>query len=124
MTVSFSRRNVTSRSTRVPGTTKPATPITSLTLTDIARMPIGMDGGRPAPASAVASLALVRGSFSRTVAIRPRLTTASMFVNAPGTVLAEGDSTSLTSSVVNLVPRLAGAHHYGVHVLAAADRAA
>ena len=44
-------------STRVPGTTKPATPITSLTLTEMARMPCGIVGGRPAPASSGASFA-------------------------------------------------------------------
>ena len=40
------------QSTRVPGTTNPATPITSSTFTDMARIPGGIEGGRPAPASA------------------------------------------------------------------------
>ena len=49
---------VTSTSTRVPGTTKPATPTTSLTRTEIARMPGGMVGGRPAPAPCGGQLGL------------------------------------------------------------------
>ena len=44
----------------MPGTTKPATPITSLTFTDIARMPGGIDGGSPAPASSGASFVSVK----------------------------------------------------------------
>ena len=70
--------SVTMTSTRVPGTTKPATPTTSLTLTEMARMPGGIDGGRPAPASSAASLAfgqrlvLLRRSRSRRGRRRPR----------------------------------------------------
>ena len=57
---------VTTTSTRVPGTTNPATPMTSLTLTEIARMPAVMVGGSPAPASRGASFVSVSGSFSTT----------------------------------------------------------
>ncbi len=71
---------VTTTSTRVPGTTKPATPITSLTLTEIARMPVAIVGARPAPASIGASFVAVSGSFSTTAAIRPRFTTSSTLV--------------------------------------------
>ena len=64
--VSSPRCSVTSTSTRVPGTMKPATPMTSLTCTESARMPGGIDGGRPAPASIGASLVSVSGSFACT----------------------------------------------------------
>ena len=45
-----------STSTRVPGTTKPATPMTSFTRTEIARIPGGMSDGMPEPAFSPASL--------------------------------------------------------------------
>ena len=61
----------------MPGTTKPATPITSFTFTEIARMPAVMVGGRPAPASIGASFADVIGSFSTIGAMRPRFVTSS-----------------------------------------------
>ncbi len=83
-------------STRVPGTTNPATPTTSFTLTEMARMPGGIDGGRPAPASSGASLVSVSGSFSPTVVINPRFTTSSTLVKAPGTGLPAGHCTTLT----------------------------
>ena len=69
--------SVTTRSTCVPGTTNPATPITSFTFTEMARMPAAIVGGRPAPASSTASFVDVSGSFSTTGAIRPRFTTSS-----------------------------------------------
>ena len=68
---------VTTTSTRVPGTTKPATPITSLTLTEMARMPAVMVGGRPAPASSGASLSRERLVFTDW-GDQPRLTTSSI----------------------------------------------
>src|SRR4030095_16755503 len=97
-------RMVTTTSTRVPGTTNPATPITSSTLTDMARMPVGIVGGSPAPASTGASLLSVSGSFSRTVTTRPRFTTASVLDNAPGTGLLDGHATSFTSLSVRRAP--------------------
>ena len=45
-----------------------ATPITSFTLTDSARIPGGMADGRPAPLLAGASLLSTTGSFSTTAA--------------------------------------------------------
>ena len=54
---------VATTSTRVPGSTYPATPMTSLTRTDTARLPVGMIGGRPLPASFDASLPGRMGSF-------------------------------------------------------------
>ena len=94
----------TSTSTRLPGTTKPATPTTSFTLTERARIPGGMVGGSPAPAPAFASLASVSGSFSARDCTRPRLVTCSMLVNEPGMGLAEGHATSFTSSAVRRSP--------------------
>ena len=57
----------------MPGTTNPATPITSFTFTEMARMPGAIVGGRPAPASGGATFADVSGSFSTTEAIRPAI---------------------------------------------------
>ena len=71
-------RTMTITSTRVPGTTKPATPMTSLTLTEIARMPGGIVGGSPTPASLDATLLPVSGSFSAMAAMTPRSTTCSI----------------------------------------------
>ena len=95
-----SRLSVTITSTWVPGTTKPATPITSLTLTETARMPSVIDGGRPAPASSGASLVSVSGSLAATESIRPRLRTLSMVVKPLVTGLLAGQATSLTWSLV------------------------
>ena len=94
----------TRTSTRVPGTTKPATPITSLTFSEIARIPGGMVGGRPAPAPSFATLESVSGSFSATESMRPRLTTWSTRVYAPGIMLAAGQGMTLTSLGPIIVP--------------------
>src|SRR5512138_2395558 len=99
---------VTTRSTRVPGTTNPATPTTSFTLTAIARMPDGMDGGRPAPAPTGASLLSVTGSFCANGAIRPRFTTTLTSAAVPGTCARPGQGTTLTSSGVSIVPMGSG----------------
>ncbi len=98
------RRIVTSTSTRVPGTTNPATPMTSLTRTDIARMPRGIAGGRPAPASIEASLFAVMGSFSSTAVSSPRWTTLVMSPTAPVMGLPAGQDTTFTSAAVSSVP--------------------
>ena len=73
-------RIVTMRSTRVPGSRKPATPMTSFTFTDIARMPRGIAGARPDP-PVDESLLTVMGSFSSTAVRRPRLTAISGAAN-------------------------------------------
>ncbi len=96
-------------STLVPGTTNPATPITSLTFTDIARMPAGMVGGRPPPDAFGASLPSVIGSFSPIVTMAPRSTTASTEVKEPGTGLLDGHPTSFTLSADNSEPTGIGA---------------
>src|SRR5262249_28740180 len=94
--LSSPRLSVTSTSTRVPGTTNPATPITSLTFSDTARIPSGIDGGRPAPDSSGASLYSVSGSFATTGVIRPRLSTLSIVVKPFSTGLLAGQGTSFT----------------------------
>ena len=88
--------SVTMTSTRVPGTTNPATPTTSLTFTEMARIPGGIEGGSPAPASSAASFALVNGSFSSTALITPRLITSSIVENEPVTGAVAGHCTSFT----------------------------
>ena len=88
---------VASRSTRVPGTVKPATAITSSTFTEMARMPTGIVGGRPAPAPRGASLLSVIGSFSATGLRRPRPTASSTFANPPATGLLVGQAMRRTS---------------------------
>ena len=54
-----SGRPVTSTSTRSPGSTNPATPATSDTRTDTARMPTGMIGASPSPLPRTASRAFL-----------------------------------------------------------------
>jgi len=88
----------------VPGTTKPATPMTSFTFTEMARIPAVMVGGRPAPAAASATLDEVSGSFSTTDAMRPRFTTSSTVVYPPETGLPAGHATRRTSLGVSIVP--------------------
>jgi len=95
---------IVTTSTRVPGTTNPATPITSLTFTGMARMPGVIVGDSPDPASFGASLFSLNGSFSTTLAIRPRFTTSSIFENPPCKGVCSGQSTSLTESRVSSVP--------------------
>lgn len=63
-------------STRVPGVTKPATPITSSTRTLTARIPSGIRMGRPPPASLRASFPAMSGSLVRSGATTPRPTTS------------------------------------------------
>src|SRR6185436_1890621 len=88
-------RAVTSTSTSVPGTTNPATPTTSFTRTEMARMPSGMTGGSPAPASSEATLVIVIGSFSAIGVITPRLTSSLGSLNEPATGLRDGHGTTL-----------------------------
>ena len=63
-------------STRVPGRTNPATPMTSSTSTDSARIPSGIVMGSPPPASLSAIFQARRGSFFRTSTTKPRPTTS------------------------------------------------
>src|SRR3989304_1919698 len=77
-------------STRVPGSTYPATPTTSFTRTDTARMPSGITGGRPEPASFDASFALRIGSFFTTLTIRPRPRVSAGAFKGPGGGWAPG----------------------------------
>ena len=83
-------RIVTTTSTRVPGTTNPATPMTSLTLTDIARMPGGMVGGSPDRAHRRRACRPVMGSFSSTAVRRPRPTALLMSSIEPGHDVTRG----------------------------------
>src|SRR5262245_59205380 len=71
--------------------------MTSSTFTDMARIPGGIEGGRPAPDPIGASLVSVSGSFSATAATRPRSTIGLTSENVPGTGFLAGQATSLTS---------------------------
>ena len=71
---------------------------------ETARIPGGIDGGRPAPDSRGASLLSVSGSFSSTAAIKPRLSTSFVVENAPATGLLDGQATSFTSLSVTREP--------------------
>ncbi len=70
----------------------------------MARMPGGMVGGSPAPASSGASFDSVTGSFSRIDAITPRLTTSSGLSCAPGSGVREGQGTTFTSPAASRAP--------------------
>jgi hypothetical protein len=67
-------------------------------------MPVVIDGGRPAPASSDASLVSVKGSLALTESIRPRFSTLSIVVKPLLTGLLAGQATSLTWSLVIIVP--------------------
>ena len=78
-------RTMTSTSTRVPGTTKPATPMTSLTFTEIARMPGGNRRRQAGAGLDRRELALrQRLVLEHGARSRPRSTTSSIFVEAAG----------------------------------------
>ena len=100
--------SVTTRSTRVPGTTKPATPITSFTFTEMARMPAVIVGGSPPPASLAATFVAVIGSFSATGVMTPRSTSSSTVLKPPATGLLAGQATSFTSLALSKVPTASG----------------
>ena len=97
-------RMVTTRSTRVPGSMNPATPMTSFTFTDMARIPGGIAGGSPAPAFGPRELALNQGLILDHARKRPRLTTASTFEKPPATILLDGQGASRTSRAVTRTP--------------------
>jgi hypothetical protein len=75
-----------------------------LTLTDIARIPDGMTGGRPAPTPAAATLLCVTGSCSEIVAMTPRSTSSFGSANAPGTCVRDGQAATVKWSAVSRVP--------------------
>src|SRR5262249_9176238 len=85
---------VATTSTRVPGRTYPATPMTSFTRTDTARIPAGMAGGRPEPASFDASLAASTGSFLTRETINPRPMTSCGCENVPSGADPFGNDTT------------------------------
>ena len=90
-------------STRMPGTTKPATPTTSLTRTGTARIPGGIMAARPPPAPFGAMRDSIMGSLAKMGVITPRPTMSCVFIAAPvGT--APGQSDSFTSSSFSTVP--------------------
>src|SRR5450432_4504995 len=80
----------TRTSTTVHGITKPATPTTSLTATETARIPSGIVAGSPPPASTGANFLSRIGSFSETEVINARLAQSSILVNIPVTGALEG----------------------------------
>ncbi len=68
---------VTSTSTRIPGSTNPAMPVTSFTRTVTARIPTGMMGARPRPLPRAASRPSRIGSSMRMLLISGRSITSS-----------------------------------------------
>src|SRR5579884_236400 len=92
-------------STIVPGWTNPATPITSLTATETARMPSGITAGRPAPASRGASFDSSTGSFAYSGVITARPSTSSIRVNIPGSGWSPGQGISFTLRASSRAPR-------------------
>ena len=76
--------------------------MTSLTRTDTARMPSGMTGGSPAPASFDASLAGRIGSFLTMGTMRPRPTISSGLTNAPSGAWPSGNLSDLQVLVLQL----------------------
>ena len=102
--LSRSALTVTTTSTRVPGTVKPATPMTSLTFTDMARMPGVIVAARPPPAFFGASLFSVIGSFSTSPDVTPRPITSSADPNPPVTGWSAGHGTARTISLVSSMP--------------------
>src|SRR5215472_14269144 len=93
---------VTMTSTCVPGTTKPATETTSLTLTETARMPWVIIAGKPAPSSAPAILVLSTTSFACMGSTTPRPITWDKAWNAPwGRAATAMGITRTSASVIN-----------------------
>ena len=105
---------VTTASTCAPGPMKPATPTTSSTFTEIARMPAVIIDGRPATDPAAASLAVVMGSFSTTDASSPQSTAASIELTAPLTGLPAGQVVYSDTGVERTVPEPLVSHRLGL----------
>src|SRR5687767_7933429 len=78
--------------------------MTSLTRTDTARMPSGMTGGSPAPASFEASLPVRIGSFLTTEMIRPRPTSSFACEKVPSGAWPAGKLTTVKSSFFSSAP--------------------
>jgi hypothetical protein len=95
---------VASTSTRLFGSTYPATPITSSTRTETARMPSGIIGGSPAPASFEASLVGSSGSFFTIGEITPRPMSSSVVVKAPSGACPSGNCAMRRSSAFSAAP--------------------
>ena len=93
----------------VPGVTNPATPTTSSTRTETARIPSGITAGRPAPASFGASLAARIGSFSTTAVIKAWSTQSSTRLNDPANAVPAGQAISRKSSARRRDPSDRGA---------------
>src|ERR1019366_5038515 len=90
-------------STCVPGTTKPATPTTSLTRTATARIPGGIMAAMPPPAPFAARREAITGSLAKMAVMTPRpIMSFTWLVEPAGT--APGQSATLTSSSFNTVP--------------------
>src|ERR1035437_3629875 len=90
-------------STCMPGTTKPATPTTSLTRTATARIPGGIMAAIPPPAPLGARRDSMIGSLAKMVVMTPRPRMSLICVVDPGG-MAPGQSASLTSPSFNTVP--------------------
>ena len=96
--------SVSTTSTRVPGSTKPATPITSSTRTLTARSPSGMVTARPPPAPRGASLASSSSSLAFTGVMSPRPTTRPASRTYPGGTASPCQSIIRTSACCTIVP--------------------
>ena len=92
---------VSNTSTRASGKTKPATPLTSLTRTAMARIPSGTLGARPTPDPGTANLRSTMGSLIRTRLTVTRVMTSSICWKLPSGILLAGHGSTLRS-----VPRL------------------
>src|ERR1035437_8241147 len=90
-------------STRMPGTTKPATPTTSLTFTATARIPGGIIAAMPPPAPLGARRDAMIGSLAKMAVMTPRPMMSLIWLVAP-TGMDPGQSATLTSSSFNTVP--------------------
>src|SRR5450631_2614365 len=99
---------VTSTSTIVPGVTNPATPTTSFTATESARIPCGITAGNPAPDSLGASLLSRISSLAATSAINARLAQSSIRVNIPATGSPAGQGIRRRLLASTGVPRASG----------------
>ena len=78
--------------------------MTSLTRTETARMPSGMTGGSPAPASLAASFDGSSGSPLTTETIMPRPTTSSGRANEPSGAWPSGKLSTFTWSGLSSEP--------------------
>ncbi len=105
---------VTSTSTRMPGSTKPATPTTSLTRTETARIPGGINGPSPIPLPFTARRASTTGSSACMALITGRSSTSSKREKPPAGNRLSGTPRSLTESRSSVLPTpsVPGGHHH------------